>query len=111
MNAVGVGEAAEYGQVVGTMLGLPVVTDASVPTTVSTTTFSGATEDVVIVTRSPDVYIFEDQPGPSLVEFKETLAGSLSVKIVAWGYSAFTAGRYPSATAIVSGSSLTTPVF
>ena len=111
MNAIGVGQAAEYGQVVGTMLGLPVVTDASIPTTVSTSTASGSTEDVVIVTRAPDVHIFEDSPGPSLVEFRETLAGSLSVKIVAWGYSAFTAGRYPGATAIVSGSSLTTPVF
>lgn len=110
-NAVGVGQAAEYGQIVGTMLGLPVVTDASIPTTTSSSTISGATEDVVIVTRAPDVYIFEDSPGPALVEFRETLAGSLSVKIVAWGYSAFTAGRYPSATAIVSGSSLTTPTF
>lgn len=110
-NAIGVGRAAEYGQIVGVMLGLPVVTDASIPTTVSTSTVSGATQDVVIVTRAPDVHVFEDSPGPSLVEFRETLAGSLSVKIVAWGYSAFTAGRYPTATAIVSGSSLTTPVF
>jgi HK97 family phage major capsid protein len=111
MNAIGVGRAAEFGQVVGTMLGLPVVTDASIPTTVSSSTISGAAEDVVIVTRAPDVHIFEDSPGPALVEFRETLAGSLSVKIVAWGYSAFTAGRYPSATAIVSGSSLVTPTF
>lgn len=110
-NAIGVGQAAEYGQIVGVMLGLPVVTDASVPTTVSSSTVSGATEDVVIVTRAPDVHVFEDSPGPSLVEFRETLAGALTVKIVAWGYSAFTAGRYPSATAIVSGSNLTTPVF
>jgi len=110
-NAIGVGRAAEFGQIVGTMLGLPVVTDASIPTTVSSSTISGAAEDVVIVTRAPDVYIFEDAPGPSVVEFRETLAGSLSVKVVAWGYSAFTAGRYPTATAIVSGSSLVTPVF
>jgi len=110
-NAIGVGQAAEYGQLVGVMLGIPVVTDASIPTTVSSSTISGATEDVVIVTRAPDVLIFEDSPGPAVVEFRETLAGSLSVKVVAWGYSAFTAGRYPSATAIVSGSSLTTPVF
>jgi len=110
-NAIGVGRAAEYGQLVGVMLGIPVVTDASIPTTVSTSTISGATEDVVIVTRAPDVLIFEDSPGPNVVEFRETLAGSLSVKVVAWGYSAFTAGRYPTATAIVSGSSLTTPTF
>ena len=110
-NAIGVGQAAEYGQIVGVMLGLPVVTDASIPTTVSSSTISGATEDQVIVTRAPDVHIFEDSPGPSLVEFRETLAGALTVKIVAWGYSAFTAGRYPSATAIVTGSSLTTPTF
>lgn len=110
-NAIGVGEAAEYGQIVGTMLGLPVVTDASIPTTVSSSTVSGANEDVVIVTRAPDVHIFEDSPGPALVDFRETLAGALTVKIVAWGYSAFTAGRYPSATAVVSGSSLVTPVF
>lgn len=110
-NAIGVGQAAEYGQIVGVMLGLPVVTDASIPTTVSSSTISGATEDVVIVTRAPDVHIFEDNPGPTLVEFRETLAGALTVKIVAWGYSAFTAGRYPTATALVSGSSLTTPIF
>lgn len=107
-NAMGLGSGASP---VGTLLGLPVVTDASIPTTVSSSTFSGATEDQVIVTRAEDIHIWEDSPGPTTVEFRETLAGQLTVKVVAWGYSAFTAGRYPTSTAIISGSSLTTPTF
>jgi HK97 family phage major capsid protein len=109
-NAIGVGEAAGYGQIVGVMLGLPVMTDANVPTTVSTWTGGGA-QDVVIVTRAPDLHLWENTVGPTTVEFRETLAGNLQVKVVAHGYSAFTAERWPTATAVVSGSSLGTPTF
>lgn len=110
-NAIGVGVAAEYGQVVGTMLNLPVITDANIPTSVSSSTVSGSSEDVVIVYRSPDLHLWESSPEPTQVEFHETLAGQLTVKVVAWGYTFFTAERYPTATVVISGSSLTTPVF
>lgn len=110
-NAIGVGEAASYGQVVGTLLNLPVITDANIPTSVSSSTASGTSEDVVLVYRAPDLHLWEDSPEPLMVEFRETLAGQLTVKVVAWSYSFFTAERYPTATVVISGSSLTTPTF
>jgi len=109
-NVFGIGEAAGYGPV-GEFHGLPVITDANIPTTVSTSTITGATEDVVIITRSSDLIHWNDGVGPLTVEFKETTAGSLTVKIVAWGYNAFDAGRYPTATRIITGSSLGAPSF
>lgn len=110
-NAIGVGVNTVYGQVVGTMQGLPVVTDANIPTTVSSSTVTGSTEDIVIVARASDLHLWETTAGPTTVEFREALAGTLQVKVVAHGYSAFTAGRYPTASALVSGSSLGAPSF
>ena len=110
-NAFGAGDLSADEGVVGTLYGLPVLTDPNVPTTVSTTTTQGSTEDRVIVCRSDLILNFEESETPNRVRFEETIAGSLTVKIVAWGYSAFTAGRYPAASHVLVGSGLTTPTF
>lgn len=109
-NAFGDGDAAAYG-FVGNIHGLPVYTDANIPTTVSSSTVTGATEDVIIVGKREDWLLWEDGPAPRQFRFEETLGGNLTIKLVVAGYSAFSAGRYPVGTAVVSGSGMGAPVY
>jgi len=112
MNTWGAGNLSGNGPV-GSIAGIPVVLDPNIPTTVSTSTITGATEDVVIVTRREDVLHWSEpgSPEPLRVRYDATGAGNLTVKIVAWGYNAFDAGRYPTATRILTGSGFGTPSF
>lgn len=108
-NAVGVGKAAEYGQVVGEIFGLPVVTSANIPTNLGI----GTNEDQIIVARADDVCLWEENASgaPRELRFEQTAGGSLTVKLVAYGYSAVTAGRYPKSIATIGGTGLVTPSF
>jgi hypothetical protein len=45
------------------------------------------------------------------LNFDATGAGSLTIKSVVYGYSAFTAGRYPGAVSKISGTGLVAPTF
>lgn len=83
---------------VGMFLGLPVITDASIPTSVGT-----GPEDQVIVAYLDDMILYEDSSSPTTVAFEQTAATTLTVTLVAYGYVAFTAGRYPSAVGVVGG--------
>lgn len=111
-NTFGVYEKPEYGTVVGTLQTLPVITDANVPTAVG----SGP-EDVVGIVRKSDLLLWEDGDGmPRELRFEQTLGNQLTVKLVVYGYAAFTAGRYPTAVSKVGGNSaagfgLTAPTF
>lgn len=108
-NAFGVGEPAAYG-FVGALYGIPVYTDAMVPTTV-TSSSTAATEDIIIVTKRADLHLWEESIAPRQFRFAETLGGQLTVKLVIAGYSAFTAGHHPEGSVVVVGSSLDNPVF
>lgn len=111
MNAFGVvSDNQQYG-LVGEILGVQTWIDATIPTTVSTNTFTGATEDVILTGRRADWHFWEEGTAPREFRFEETLGGSLTIKLVVAGYSAFTAGHHPESTRIVSGSSLGTPTF
>ena len=104
-NSLGVGATVGYGEVVGHLQGLPVVTDASIPTTLG-----GGTEDIIIVMRAEDCFLWEEGDGsPRLLQVDGDGAGSLTVKLVVYGYSAFTAGRQPSAVCTVGGTGLAAP--
>lgn len=99
---------------VGWQYGLPVITDASIPTNLGT----GTLEDVVIVARWEDLYLWENGDGaPFQLRFEQTAGPNLSVTLVAYNYAAFTAGRYPAAVGLVGGNAgtsgfgLTTPSF
>lgn len=84
---------------VGYLQGLPVVTDANVPTAVGT-----GPEDLVFVYRAPDFLLWEEGDGlPRQLRFEETLGGQLTVKLVCYGYAAFTGERYPTAASIIGG--------
>ena len=98
-NAVaGFGNTPAYGQVVGTIQGLPVVTDANVPTSVGT-----GPEDLVFVYRNTDCLLWEENAAPRQLRFEERLGDQLSVNLVVYGYVAFTAERYPAGVSIVGG--------
>lgn len=99
MNTYGVYEKPEYGTVVGTLSTLPVITDANVPTDVGT-----GPEDIVGVVRKEDLLLWEDGDGmPRELRFDQTLGNQLTVKLVVYGYAAFTAGRYPAAVSKIGG--------
>lgn len=106
-NVVGtVQEPGAYGQPVGLLQGLPVITDANVPTNLG-----GGTEDAIIVCNSQEIILWEQTASPLQLRFEDVGAGSLTVKFVVFGYSAFTAGRQPQATAIITGTGLAAPTF
>jgi HK97 family phage major capsid protein len=93
--------------------GLPVVTDANIPVNVGTNA-----EDVVLVLDNHAHILWEDGDGmPKQFRFDQTLGTQLTVALVVAGYAAFTAGRYPAATARIGGADstasqgLVTPTF
>jgi len=97
-NVVAAGSAAAYG-VVGSVAGVPVVTDAGMPIVLGAST----DEDRIIVTRRADNLFMEDAAAPVGFNFEEVLGDQLSVRMVVFGYSAFTAGRFPVGTCVLSG--------
>jgi HK97 family phage major capsid protein len=97
-NSSGAGIAAGYGPV-GSIAGVPVVTDAGVPIVLGAST----DEDRIIITRKADVLFMEDGSAPIGLTLNEVAAASLNVTMVTYGYSAFTAGRYPVATCNLQG--------
>ena len=104
-NAVGIGDAAAYGAVVGNILGLPVITDANI----TTTDGGGNDQDQIYVLKVDDHILFEDNIFQ--LKFEETNAGSLTTKMVVYGYSAFASGRYPAGMTKIQGTGLKTPTF
>lgn len=103
-NAVGVGDAAAYGQVVGSVLGLPVITDANIRTDLG-----AGTEDAIYIAKVDDHIMFEDNLFQ--LKFEETNAGSLTTKMVVYGYVAFASGRYPKGISEIVGTGLIAPTF
>lgn len=84
---------------VGSMQGMPVITDANVPTTIGTNS-----EDVALILDNDQCLLWEDGDGmPRQLRFEQTLGQNLTVKLIAYGYAAFTSGRYPQSVARVGG--------
>jgi hypothetical protein len=86
-------------QTVGSLQGLPLITDANVPTTVGTNV-----EDIVFAIDRRQALLWEDGDGnPKQLRFEQTLGNQLTVKLVCYAYAAFSAGRYPVAFSKVGG--------
>lgn len=94
--------------IAGFIHNVPVLMDANVPTSISSTTTQGATEDAIIVTRISDHRLWEPSPVPSMVMVRPD-AKNLTDTVVAWNWTAYTAARYPTGTLVLTGSGLTTP--
>jgi HK97 family phage major capsid protein len=100
-NAAGILEEVASQQVVGSIQGLPVVTDPNIETNLGT----GGDEDPVYVLRASDVVLWES--GIRARVLPETKAQNLTVLLQLFGYVAFSAGRYPQSVVELTG--LTAP--
>jgi HK97 family phage major capsid protein len=102
MNAAGLLTDVASQQVVGSIQGLPVVTDPNLPTT------GGAgTEDPVLVLRASDIVLWE--AGIRARVLPETKAANLTILLQIYNYLAFSAARYPQSVVQVTG--LTAPTW
>jgi hypothetical protein len=107
-NSIGTGAGGvAYGNSGYQMMGLPIITDANVVTTDGAAT----NQDEIYVVTAPECHLWEQGGSPFTLRYDATGAGSLTVKTVVYGYAAFTAGRYPLANSIISGSGLSSPSF
>lgn len=98
-NIVALGNPGAYGVAAGEIAGIPVVTDAGIPTNLG----AGTNEDNVIVACREDLLLWEQAGSPLMVRYDSVGSGTLTVRMVAFGYSAFTAGRYPGGIAKCQG--------
>lgn len=106
VQLIGQEQSKAYGAGVrGILAGLPVIVDANITTTDS------STRDIILGVTADELFLWEQPGSPLLIRAEQTNAANLSVKLVAYGYSAFTAGRYPGAHGKITGSGLTTPTF
>jgi HK97 family phage major capsid protein len=105
--ATGTGYPA-YGSNSGySILGLPIVTDANIPTTAGAST----NQDTILVIDANEAHLFEEGNGdPQYVTFEEP-NGKVAINIVMYGFAAFTSLRYPQAIAQINGTGLVTPTF
>jgi HK97 family phage major capsid protein len=104
MNAIGTQDTPPgFQRIVGTLMGLPVVTDPSIPTNF------GTNEDRILLLRSSDMVLYESPVRTRVLP--EVLSGNLTVRLQVYGYAAFTAERYAAGIGIVSGSGLILPTF
>ena len=86
------------------ILGIPVVADANMPTNLG----SGTNETAVIVGDFRESYLWEDNSGnPLYVRFEEP-SGTNAIRTILFGFSAYTAGKYPTAFSKITGTGLIT---
>lgn len=89
--------------VVGSLMGLPVVTDPSIPTNIGAAT----NEDKIIVMRASDTLLWESPIKTRLLP--DIGSGTLTLRLQIYSYIAMTAERYPKSISILSGTGLTNP--
>ncbi|WP_082965082.1 phage major capsid protein [Mycobacterium sp. ACS1612] len=96
-NAVGILEEVASQQVVGSIQGLPVVTEPNIETNLG----ASGDEDPVYVLRASDVVLWES--GIKARVLPETRAETLTVLLQLYGYLAFSAARYPQSVVEITG--------
>lgn len=106
MNVFGQGAADLVQQTVGTILGIPVVTDPNLRANLG----AGTNQDEIVLMRRQDQYLWE-QPGTVRQFTFEQPAGPQSIQLAVYGNAAFTAARYPQSIAYISGTGLVPPTF
>lgn len=107
MNATGTFSGLGYGQSGQySMLGLPIITDGNVRTNAG----AGANEDQIFVVSADEMHLWEAPSQPTFVRFEQP-DGKVAIRIVLFGFSAFTAQRRQLAGARIAGTGLVTPTF
>ena len=82
----------------------PVYIDPNIPTDQG-----GGTEDVIILTRPSELYLWESPVRTRVLQ--EVGSGNLTVRFQLFNYLAFMPDRRPESTSIVSGTGLIAPTF
>lgn len=91
---------------VGSLFGVPVVLDNNIPNTLG----AGTNETRIIAADFRDLILMEDDSAaPVQLRFDDVLSGTLQVRLLAYGYSAFAAGRQPKAISVIGGTGLIVP--
>ncbi|HET6915893.1 MAG TPA: phage major capsid protein [Acidimicrobiales bacterium] len=103
-QAAQAGANAAQGRV-GSMLGVPVYTDPSVPTNKG----AGTNQDQVYVMVADDLWLYESQV--QAASFDATYADQASILFRVLGYFAFIPNRYPKSVAVLDGAGLVPPTF
>jgi HK97 family phage major capsid protein len=104
LNVFGQGAADLVQQTVGTLLGVPVVTDPNLRTNLG----AGTNQDEVFVIRRADSYLWEN--GVREFVFEQPV-GPAQIQLAVYGNHAFTGGRYPTSVAYITGTGLVPPTF
>ena len=109
MNAIGSPDATPtFEGVAGEIYGMAVVKDANTPTawasTTTTLAASAGTQDVIIVLKEDDLYLWESPL--RLRALPEVSSGSLAVRLQAYAYSAFLPSRAPAGISVITGPAL-----
>jgi HK97 family phage major capsid protein len=104
-NPMGTAGEPQPEGVVGYLQGLPVVTDANVPTNLG----AGTNQDPVIVAKFDDLFLWEGRIRAEI--FPQTYAANASMYARLYNYVAFQAARYPQSIAIVNGTGQVPPTF
>lgn len=79
--------------------GLPVLSDVNIPTNVGT-----LNEDVTLSLDTNELHLWEEGNGlPRQLNFEQRQGTQLTIDVVVYSYVAFTAERYPSASAKIGG--------
>ena len=108
VNAMATGNGyPNYGTNSGySILGLPIITDANLSTTLGAST----NQDSIHIVDLNESHLFEEAGSPTYVTFEEP-NGKVALNIVMYGMSAYTSLRYPKAFAQINGTGLATPTF
>jgi HK97 family phage major capsid protein len=93
--------------VVGSVQGVPVFTDPNIPSTLG----SGTNEDRIVVVRTDECFLYEDNSGPYLETFRDVGSGNLTVRFRLHNYWAQINARRPKAISVISGTGLASPSF
>jgi HK97 family phage major capsid protein len=104
-NALGLQTKVAAEAIVGNMFGIPVIVDASIPTTKG----AGTNQDEVFVYRSEHLHLSKSVP--VLRIFPEVLSSKLEVRYQLYGYYNAIFGRLPKAISKIEGTGLAAPTF
>jgi len=102
----GLGDAAAYGQIVGTLQSIPVITDASIPTNLG----AGTNEDIIFMARMNDIKYWR-APVMSFTFEQTTATAPGQVRLAVGQFQLFVPGRYPTSIATIGGTGCTPPSF
>ncbi|OLE23536.1 MAG: hypothetical protein AUG49_15690 [Catenulispora sp. 13_1_20CM_3_70_7] len=87
------------------MLGLPVYCDSNISTTVSTN------QDVILVMKADDLVLWESGIRTRVYPVGGGTASTLTMRLELYGFTAFTAARYPASVCQITGAGLSTPTY